>query len=105
MSCDLRELSHPCQRGEQARGGSLAPPVNPLWSRALSSFSQALNRILLAVGFGAVLLGPIEDWQAVSWQDAVSSFSSVERASAETPPVQSLNSGNPELRELAVHLS
>jgi soluble lytic murein transglycosylase-like protein len=105
MSCDFRELSHPCQRGEQARPGTPVTPLNPPWGRALSSFSQTLNRFLLAVGLCAVLLAPTEDWQAVSWQEAVPSPAHVERTSAEPPPAQSLDSGNPELRELAAHLS
>jgi soluble lytic murein transglycosylase-like protein len=52
-----------------------------------------------------VLLGPLEDWQAAPRQEAVPSASSVEGSSAEPPPAQSLGSGNPELRELAAHLS
>jgi soluble lytic murein transglycosylase-like protein len=52
-----------------------------------------------------VLLGPLEDWQAALREEAVPSTSYVEGSSAEPPPAQSLDSGNPELSELAAHLS
>ena len=104
MSCDFIESSHPCQEGEQARPGSLAPPANPVWSRGLSLISKALNRILFAVAFGAVLLGQAENWQDASKQEAVSPPPSVEYAAAPAA-AQSLAPGQSEFLELSAYLS
>lgn len=71
----------------------------------VGDLTKSLNRILLAVGFSAVLFAPIQDGHVMPGQETLLSPLFVERSSVEPPPAPSLAPGNPEFRELSGYLS
>jgi soluble lytic murein transglycosylase-like protein len=70
----------------------------------VGDLTKSLNRILLAVGFSAVLSAPTQDGQVMSRQETASIPSSIEQSAAELPPAQSAP-GKPEFPELSGYLS